>query len=212
MRFEFFFDCSSPWTYLAFERVQPLAKEFGVAIEWRPILVGGIFNAVNPGVEWFKSLDKTPPRKSAYWLKDMQDWAKATDLTIKFPPTGHPVNSVKVMRGCIALLRAHPDPADKMIPFARAAFEAYFRDDRLISDDAVITDLCTKVGIDPAWLLSTVATQEMKNALRANTDEAIARNAFGSPTMFLGETDMYFGVDRLQLVRVALERDRDRAR
>ena len=48
----------------------------------------------------------------------------------------------------------------------------------------------------------------MKDALRANTDEAIARNAFGSPTMFLDETDMYFGVDRLQLVRVAFERDR----
>jgi 2-hydroxychromene-2-carboxylate isomerase len=98
MRLEFFFDLSSPWTYLAFERVQPLAAEFGVPIEWRPILVGGIFNQVNPGVEWFQSLDKTPPRKSAYWLKDMADWARATNLTITFPPTGHPVNSVKVMR------------------------------------------------------------------------------------------------------------------
>jgi 2-hydroxychromene-2-carboxylate isomerase len=208
MRFEFFFDCSSPWTYLAFERVQPLAAEFGLTIEWRPILVGGIFNAVNPGVEWFKALDKTPPRKTEYWLKDMQDWARATDLKIKFPPTGHPVNSVKVMRGCIALQRLAGEQ-NKLVPFARAAFEAYFRDDRLISDDAVITDICKQTGVDPAWLLATVATQEMKDALRANTDEAIARNAFGSPTMYLDETDMYFGVDRLQLVRAALERDRD---
>ena len=45
---EFFFDCSSPWTYLAFHNIQPLAKEFGAAISWRPILVGGIFNTVNP--------------------------------------------------------------------------------------------------------------------------------------------------------------------
>ena len=47
---EFFFDCSSPWTYLAFHNIQPLAKEFGVEISWRPILVGGIFNTINPSV------------------------------------------------------------------------------------------------------------------------------------------------------------------
>ncbi len=155
MRLEFFFDLSSPWTYLAFERVQPLAAELGATIEWRPILVGGIFNQVNPGVEWFKSLDKTPPRKTAYSLKDMADWARATNITIKFPPTGHPVNSVKVMRGCIAIQREHPDPADKLIPFARACFEAYFRDDRLTSDDAVITSICQQTGVDPAWLFAT---------------------------------------------------------
>ncbi len=208
MRLEFFFDLSSPWTYLAFERVQPLAAEFGATIEWRPILVGGIFNQVNPGVEWFKSRDQTPPRKTAYTLKDMADWARATNIRIKFPPTGHPVNSVKVMRGCIAIQRAHPDPAEKLIPFARACFEAYFRDDRLTSDDAVIQSICEQTGVDPAWLFAQIATQEIKDALRANTDEAIARNAFGSPTMYLDGTDMYFGVDRLQLVRVALERDR----
>ncbi len=208
MRFEFFFDLSSPWTYLAFERVQPLVAEFGVTIEWRPILVGGIFNAVNPGVEYFKARETAPPRKMDYMLKDLADWARATNLTIKFPPSGHPVNSVKVMRACTAIQRAHPEPAEKLIPFARACFEAYFRDDRLISDDAVITAICQQIGIDPAWLFAQIATQEMKDALRANTDEAIARNAFGSPTMYLDGTDMYFGVDRLQLVRVALERDR----
>ena len=51
MKIEFFFDFSSPWTYLAFEHIQPLAAEFDAKIVWRPILVGGIFNAVNPGVE-----------------------------------------------------------------------------------------------------------------------------------------------------------------
>ncbi len=47
---EFFFDCSSPWTYLAFHNIQPLAKQYNVPITWRPVLVGGIFNAVNPSV------------------------------------------------------------------------------------------------------------------------------------------------------------------
>ena len=56
---EFFFDCSSPWTYLAFERIQPLAEAHGVAIDWMPILVGGVFNAVNPSVHKYWSVSST---------------------------------------------------------------------------------------------------------------------------------------------------------
>lgn len=201
MKLEFFFDCSSPWTYLAFERIQPLAAEFAVPILWRPMLVGGIFNAVNPGVEFFKAVDHTPKRKIDYLLKDMQDWAKATDLRINFPPRGHPVNSVKVMRACLVL-----QPEGKLVPFARAAFRAYFGEERLLSDDAVLADLCREVGVDPEALLARIAEPEIKGALRANVDEAIARGAFGSPTIFLDDDDMYFGVDRLPLLRLAMER------
>ena len=201
MKLEVFFDCCSPWTYLAFERIQPLAAEFGVPILWRPVLVGGIFNAVNPGVEFFKAVNHTPKRKIDYLLKDMQDWAKATDLHINFPPRGHPVNSVKVMRACLVL-----QPEGKLVPFARAAFRAYFGEERLLSDDSVLSDLCREVDVDPDRLLARIAEPEIKDALRANGDEAIARGAFGSPTIFLDDDDMYFGVDRLQLLRLAMKR------
>jgi len=70
---EFFFDCSSPWTYLAFHNIQPLAKEFGVEISWRPILVGGIFNTVNPSV--YASREAPVPLKARYHKKDLADWA-----------------------------------------------------------------------------------------------------------------------------------------
>ena len=60
---EFFFDCSSPWTYLAFHNIQPMAAELGVAIAWRPILVGGIFNTVNPSV--YASRENPVPAKAA---------------------------------------------------------------------------------------------------------------------------------------------------
>ena len=108
---EFFFDCSSPWTYLAFHNVQPLAAELGAAIRWRPILVGGVFNSVNPSVYFAR--DDPVPAKQAYQLKDMQDWARHAGLTIKFPPSVFPVNSVKAMRGCILL-----EPQAKLVPFA----------------------------------------------------------------------------------------------
>lgn len=201
MKLEFFFDCSSPWTYMAFEMIQPVAKEFGVDIAWRPILVGGIFNRVNPGVEFFKVRERIPQRKLDHMLKDIGDWEKALGIRVKFPPTGHPVNSVKVMRACLLL-----EPQGKVVPFARRCFQAYFGEDRLLSDDAVITDICRDTGIDPKWLFSAIAEQSVKDALRMNVDEAIARGAFGSPTMFLDDVDMYFGVDRIQLLRKAMER------
>ena len=115
---KFFFDCSSPWTYLAFHTVQPLAQELGVPIQWRPILVGGIFNSVNPSV--YESRQRPVPAKRDYMLKDLQDWARFHQLPIRFPPTIFPINSVKAMRACIALA-----PDGKLVPFARAMFEAY---------------------------------------------------------------------------------------
>ena len=77
---EFFFDCSSPWTYLAFHNIQPLAKEFGEEISWRPILVGGIFNTVNPSV--YSSREKPVPLKGRYMKKDLDDWARSAGLAI----------------------------------------------------------------------------------------------------------------------------------
>ena len=98
---EFFFDCSSPWTYLAFHNIQPLAKELNVPIVWRPILVGGVFNTVNPSV--YASREKPVVPKARYMKKDLGDWARVAGLAIKMPPTVFPVNSVKAMRGCIWL-------------------------------------------------------------------------------------------------------------
>ena len=82
---EFFFDCSSPWTYLAFHNIQPLAKEFGEEISWRPILVGGIFNSINPSV--YASREHPVEAKVTYQKKDMADWARSAGLTIKMRPT-----------------------------------------------------------------------------------------------------------------------------
>jgi len=195
---EFFFDCSSPWTWLAFHNVQPLARELGVEIRWRPVLVGGIFNAVNPSVYEFR--ERGIPAKQAYLVKDLQDWARLAGLTIHFPPTVFPVNSVKAMRGCILV-----EPEGKLVPFAQAVFEAYWTHDRDISQDAVLGELCERVGVEPGAFFEGIARPETKAHLKANTDEVIARGGFGSPTMFVGD-DMYFGNDRLTLVREAVLR------
>jgi 2-hydroxychromene-2-carboxylate isomerase len=112
-----------------------------------------------------------------------------------------PVNSVKAMRGCILL-----EPQGKLVAFAQAAFEAYWGEDRDISSDAVLADVCARAGVDAAAFFAGIAQQPIKDALKANTDELIRRGGFGSPTMFVNGEDMYFGNDRLPLVRAALLR------
>jgi 2-hydroxychromene-2-carboxylate isomerase len=198
---ELFFDCSSPWTYLAFHNIQPMAAELGVPIRWRPFMVGGVFNTVNPSV--YEGRKAPVPLKARYSGKDLQDWARLARLKIRMPPSVFPVNSVKVMRGCLAL-----EPQGKLVPFATAAFEAYWTHDRDISRDDVVADICAASGVDAAALFDAISRQEIKDALHANTAELIQRGGFGSPTIFVGGDDMYFGNDRLPLVRAAVERVR----
>ncbi len=196
---EFFFDCSSPWTYLGFHNIRPLAAELGVPIRWRPILVGGVFNSVNPSV--YAARDNPVPAKAAYQLKDMQDWARHCGVAIRFPPTVFPVNSVKAMRGCILL-----DAQGKLVEFAQAAFEAYWGGDQDISSDAVLARVCEQIGVEAAAFFAGIARQDIKDQLKTNTEELIRRGGFGSPTMFVNGTDMYFGNDRMPLIRDALLR------
>ncbi|PZP96619.1 MAG: 2-hydroxychromene-2-carboxylate isomerase [Variovorax paradoxus] len=197
---EFFFDISSPWTYLAFTNVQPMAAELGATIHWKPFMVGGVFNAVNPTV--YESRRTPVPAKQAYLGKSLADWARWTGVQIHFPPKVFPVNSVKLMRGCLVL-----DAQGRLPAFAKAGFEAYWRDDLDISQDSVVREVCARAGVDADALLAAIGAQEIKDQLRANTEELIARGGFGTPTIFLGD-DMYFGNDHLPLVRAALERAR----
>ena len=195
---EFFFDVSSPWTYLGFENIQPIARRHGVTIDWRPFLVGGVFNTVNPTV--YAGRENPPPAaKRAYYAKDLQDWAHYTGIRIGAPPV-FPVNSVKAMRGAFLALER-----DLLVPYARAMFEAYWGDLRDISEDDVLADVALRVGITPAAFFAYVATDDCKARLRANTDELMTRGGFGSPTIFLDRTEMFFGNDRLPLVQHWLE-------
>jgi 2-hydroxychromene-2-carboxylate isomerase len=207
-RLEFFFDCSSPWTYLAFHRVQDVLRETGAEATWRPILVGGVFNAVNRELYEQRSRmaaalgegESGAGRKARYYLKDLGDWARLAGLRIGQPAV-FPVNSVRAMRGCLVA-----EEHGRLVPYTRAVFETYWGDLEDISQPAVLAGVADRVGLDRDELLGKIESQEYKQRLRDNTDELIARGGFGSPTMFVDGADMYFGNDRLELVRAALAR------
>ncbi len=137
-RLEFFFDCSSPWTYLAFHNVTDVVRETGAELRWRPILVGGVFNAVNKTV--YEQRANPDPRKLRHYAKDLADWARLAGLRIGSPSV-FPVNSVKAMRGCLVAQDEGCLPE-----FARAVFEAYWGVLRDISQDDVLRDLVAHVG------------------------------------------------------------------
>jgi 2-hydroxychromene-2-carboxylate isomerase len=196
---EFFFDCSSPWTWLGFHNMQRMAAELQVEVQYRPVLLGAIFNAVNRGVYEFR--ESGSPVKKRYIEKDLQDWAREAGLTIHFPNKVFPVNSVRVMRGCVLM-----QEQARLVEFAGAAFRAYWTDQLDLSAQEGLTELCRRVEIDPTWFLAGIERPEVKAKLRANTDELIARGGFGTPTVFVCGDDMYFGNDRLGLVHAAVLR------
>jgi 2-hydroxychromene-2-carboxylate isomerase len=194
---EFYYDCSSPWTYLAFSKIEELARRAGAEIVWKPFLVGGVFNTVNPSV--YESRQNPVKVKAKYYGKDLQDWARFYGLKIG-SPTVFPVNSVKAMRGAFV---AHEH--GRISPYSRRVFETYWGEDRDISKDEVLRDVVRAVGLDEKEYFAKIASDEYKARLRANTDELIARGGFGSPTMFV-EGSMFFGNDRLALVEWALSK------
>ena len=194
---EFFYDLSSPWTYLAFNNIQPILAETCANVRWRPFLVGGVFNAVNPGVYQARAEPMEPKIVHNYrWL---HEWARLAGLPLVFPTAHHPVKSVLAMRACCVLEADQP----ALHQFSKAAFDAYFAWGENIDEPGVIRTIADECGLDGASLISGVAEQLVKNQLRSNTEEAIARGAYGSPTILIGDA-LYFGNDQLPLIRAAL--------
>lgn len=196
---EFFFDLSSPWTRLAFHNIQPIARQAGAAIVWRPFLVGGVFNAANASVYAGRADPDSPRNRNTFkWLKD---WARLAGVPMNFPSRHHPLKSVRAMRMCCVL----EDDQDALFRFADRAFEAYFSDQKNLDDPDMLVQVADACGFDGRALSGRSEEDETKQRLRANTQEVIDRGGFGSPTIFIDRDDMYFGNDQLPIVRLAIE-------
>lgn len=191
---EFFYDLSSPWTRIAFANLRKAIAGKDVTVTWRPFLVGGVFNAVNDSVyESRKNPDNPKFRLSFVWLKE---WAQLAGVAMNFPSPHHPVKSVNAMRFCCAL----EDDQAQLTAFSEAAFEAYYNAQRNIDDPDVLEQIASACGLDGPALRAAASSDACKARLRRNTQEAIDRGAYGSPTLFVDGTFMYFGNDQLPLV------------
>ena len=192
-KLEYFFDCSSPWTYLSFRGILELRKNKEFEIIWKPILVGGIFNSTNPSV--YESRKNPVKEKMEYSQKDMADWAVERNIQFNWPKI-FPINSVKSMRGSFYFL----DKNQNIEEYLEKVFKAYWTEGKDISSNDCLKDIVTSLSASADDFIEFIDLPETKKRLVDNTQELMDRNGFGSPTFFLDTEDMYFGNDRIQLI------------
>ena len=140
-RIEYFFDCSSPWTYLSFKGILNLKKNKNFDIIWKPILVGGIFNSINPSV--YESRKNPVKEKLEYSQKDMNDWTKLRGIEINWPKI-FPINSVRAMRGAFYFL----DEQIEIESYLESIFKAYWTDGIDISSEDCLAKIVDALGVD----------------------------------------------------------------
>lgn len=198
-RVEFFYDLSSPWTYLAFTNLVGVLERTGASARLRPILVGGVFNAVNQSV--YAAREATDNRKLKHSWRVLKDWAALTGVEMNFPSAHHPAKSVHAMRMACAIA----DDQAALQKFTKAAFESYFGAQENLDDPDVLVAVANAIGLDGAAMREAAQSDAVKALLRANTEEVIERGGYGSPTIFVDGTRMYFGNDQLPLVEFALK-------
>lgn len=189
---EFFWDPASPFTYLAATQIEALAVECGAELRWKPFLLGKVFEATGnrPPV--------SVPAKGKHLFQDLSRWAKLYGVPLQFPKS-FPVNSVQPERAAIAA-----DKAGKGVPFAKALMAAHWADGRDISQPEELKAIAASVGLDAEAIIAATQDPAIKEALKANTEDAIQRGVFGAPTFFVG-TEMFWGNDRLQLLEAHLK-------
>jgi len=187
---EFWFDFSSPYSYLASEKIEELAARHGRGVAYRPTLLGVIFRTTG-GVP----LTELVPPKASYFAHDFERSARFAGVPYR-PPSVFPIATVNAARAFLWLLEQDEALAAQ---FLHAAFRAYFSQDRNIGEPEVIGALATEVGADPVALARGVQEAAVKDRLKALVDESIARGVFGAPTIFV-DGEMFWGHDRLPQV------------
>jgi len=184
---EFWFEFASTYSYLAAERVGDLAAKAGVAILWRPFLLGPIFNSQG----WNNSPFNIYPVKGAYMWRDMERLTANYGLKLRRPSV-FPRNGLLAAR--IAL--AH-DEQRWIGDFVRAVYRANFAEDQEISDPAVIAAILKSLRLEPVAILDAVNADANKARLKAQTERAIQLGLFGAPSFTVGE-ELFWGNDRLE--------------
>jgi 2-hydroxychromene-2-carboxylate isomerase len=186
---EFYFDYGSPFSYLADTQLPAIAERTGAKIVYQPILLGAIFKATG------NASPITVPLKGKYMGTDLQRWAQHYGVPIKMNPN-FPFNTIRLMRGAIAA-----DMQGRFSEYHRRMFRAVWVEERNLGKEEVLQEILIAAAIEP----TSIDGEEIKNRLRANTDDAVARSAFGAPTFFVNG-ELFWGNDRLEFVEAALKR------
>jgi len=190
---EFFFDLGSPASYLAHTQLPELCRETGATLVYRPMLLGGVFQATG------NASPAMIPAKGRYMIRDLARFAERYGVPMRFNPH-FPINTLTLMR---LLMAVQLHQSERFAEAARVLFQAIWVDGVNMGDPTKVAGVLAAAGFDAAALQTQIAEPQVKDALKATTEEAVKRGVFGAPTCFVGE-EMFFGQDRLDFVREAL--------
>jgi 2-hydroxychromene-2-carboxylate isomerase len=193
-RVEFFFDVGSPAAYLAWTQLPRICAQARAPIDYRPMLLGGVFQATG------NHSPATIPAKGRYMTDDLERFAGRYAVPFVHNPF-FPVNTLTLMR-MLTALQMRDEAA--MRSCTDALYRAMWVDGKDMNDPGVVGQVLQAAGFDPADLLAQAGSPEVKDRLKAVTQDAVARGVFGAPTFFVGG-QMYWGQDRLDFVKEALE-------
>lgn len=186
-RLDFWYEFASTYSYVSAMRVETLAKAAGVELRWRPFLLGPIF--VEQG--WNNSPFNIYPVKGRYMWRDMERICEKSGLPL-VRPQAFPQNSITAARAALAL-----SDADRPA-FSRAIYEAEFAKGRLISERVVVAAILSSLGHDAESVLTKAGTDEIKTALKVQTEEAKKLGIFGAPAFVCPSGELFWGNDRLE--------------
>ncbi|MGH8328819.1 MAG: 2-hydroxychromene-2-carboxylate isomerase [Pseudomonas fluorescens] len=190
---EFYFDLGSPATYLAYTQLPKICERTDSQLIYIPILLGGVFKATG------NASPATIPAKGRYMFQDLDRYAKRYGVPLKFNPQ-FPINTLMLMRAVTGMQLRHPE---RFQAFTDCLFHALWVEGRCLDDLATVASVLTQNGFDPNEVLALTADEEVKAALKDNTEKAVQRGVFGAPSMFV-DNQLFFGQDRLDFVLEAL--------
>ncbi|AKV09955.1 DSBA oxidoreductase [Pseudomonas fluorescens NCIMB 11764] len=190
---EFYFDLGSPATYLAYTQLPKICAQTDSQLIYIPILLGGVFKATG------NASPATIPAKGAYMFQDLDRYARRYGVPLKFNPN-FPINTLMLMRAVTGMQLRHPE---RFQAFIDCLFQAIWVEGRNLDDLATVATVLTQNGFDPTEVLALTADEEVKTALKNNTEKAVQRGVFGAPSMFV-DNQLFFGQDRLDFVLEAL--------
>jgi 2-hydroxychromene-2-carboxylate isomerase len=191
---EFFFDYGSPYSYLANAVLPDLARRNAAELVYRPMLLGAVFKATGNQSPMMEPVTA----KRAYGGRALQRTAAL--YGVPFASNPHfPINTLALMRTAVAAQRA-----GVFERFHAAIYPAFWVKGQDLGDAAVVADVVGAAGLDAAQLADLSDTRDVKDALRATTEDAVARGAFGAPSLFFAG-ELYFGVDHLPFLERALQ-------
>jgi 2-hydroxychromene-2-carboxylate isomerase len=185
---DFWYEFASTYSYPTAMRIERLAADDGVTVRWRPFLLGPIFKAYG----WNDSPFNIYKTKGKYMWRDLERVCEADGLALSLPPVRFPQKGLKAARLALAGVDQGWTPA-----FTRAVFTANYAEQKDISDEATLRPILLSLDVDADAALAAAGSEEVKEALKAQTAEAQARGLFGAPSFTVGD-ELFWGNDRLE--------------